>query len=188
MNKFGNLLSIETYSFKFEAKEDAEAWIAFVKQRIKTFDQKYGVFPKTKVFHKILESGEAIISFETTYYEKEYLIKMVMPTILSVPSSSITLKAEDLPRKLFIPLSALNISARLKKVLINLNCEYLGDVLTISKTELCLNKMIGKKTWLRLCDFVEEFNFSVNSYPKSWKPENAEELSKRYYPELADNQ
>lgn len=93
-----------------------------------------------------------------------------------------------MPRELFIPLSALNISARLKKVLINLNCEYLGDVLTISKTELCLNKMIGKKTWLKLCDLVEEFNFSVNSYPKSWKQENVEELSKMYYPELADNQ
>lgn len=163
-----NMKSMKKYVFKLATKEEADAWVKYVKERIAAFDKRRNSLVPTEVASDTSEEGGVVLLVGNDLYSN--IVEQIYPVSVS------PLETQDVNR-LFLSIDELDVpdrSGRVKTVLKSLGCKNLGDVLFITEKQFKSHKLAGKKTWFWCCDTIEQYGFKPEKPLKGWSFGNVE--------------
>ena len=148
---------VEKYVFKLETEEEAKAWVAYVRSRIQELDKKHNAPSCTDVSAEVTANGWVELAIKTEFYHSGYLMKIIYPERLPL-----------IKRELFIAIEDLDISTRVKNILISMGCKNLGDVLCVTQGNFGSILHAGRKSWYELAEMVERYGFSPEHPAENW--------------------
>lgn len=159
----------EKYTFKLGSKEEAEAWVVYVKDRVKNLDKKHNPQTPTCLNEEITADGLVTLSIKTEFYRSNYIINMIYPVVTILQITDVeNLHIEGKRENLLISIKALNFPYRVKNILLCLDCENLGDALCITEKDFRRCRNAGKKSWTDFCDVIKNFGFSPAQPIEKW--------------------
>ena len=148
---------LETYSFRLGSEREAKAWAEYVKSRVEVLDKWHDSPHSTQVTEEI-KDGKVIIRIDSPFYHAGYIMSMIYPVMESLLN----------PKVLFYSLDEIGLCGRAKQAFQKLGCKNLGDTLCISAEKFLSLPKVGKTSWIRYMDVLEQYDLKEECPVKNW--------------------